>query len=131
MPASLPGVVRNPQPAEAADRADDDGADKEGPPGRRGGPSVPRVAEEAIVRRGQQPAAPIEHAPNGPARQSRSQPTPFLAIDTDGHTVQHGRRDHPLVCCRHTDDMDCTASMGSQPLIERTPALAIEDLDAL
>src|SRR5438128_581429 len=130
MRASSPGLVPGPQPDEAADRGDDDGAGKEGPPGSRRGLALHRVAEESIVRRGHQPAVLLEHAPDGPPRQSRSQPTPSLAVNSDGDTVQHGRRDHPLVSCRHTDDMDCAASMGGKPFIEWTPALAIEDLDS-
>ena len=72
MPASSPGLVPNPQPAEATDRADGDGAGKESPPGSGGGIAFDPVAEEALVRCGQQAAALVEHAPNGPARQSRS-----------------------------------------------------------
>src|SRR5439155_20610360 len=96
----------------------------------RRGISFYRVPEDTIVRGSQQAAPFVEHSPDAAARQPGSQPTPSLAISTDGDSVKHGRRDHPLVSCRHTDDMDCAASMGGQPLIERTPAPAIEDLDS-
>jgi len=131
MRASSPWLVPDPQPAEAADRTDDDGAGKEGPPASRRGIAFYRVAEDTIVRCSQQAAPFVEHSPDGAARQSGSQPTPSLAISTDGDTVKHGRRDHPLVSCRHTDDMDCAASMGGQPLIEYIPARAVENLDSL